>query len=308
MAPTVAVFVVLFVGKLRCTLLNEGRHTLETILGGEGGMEVAPFELQSFVQRRLVGRVDRFLAQTNDQGREGGNLFTQLNRLRDQLVGRNHLADEPRPFRFLGRDHVTGQTHLHGLRFAHRASRTLGTTGTGDRTERNLRLAEPCLIAGVDNVTHHRQLAATAERVPVNGRNDRLLCLGHSRPVGQEVGVDALGVRVRLHFLDVGTGRERLLAARDHDRSDRIVRLVPIQCVANFGHQPIAQRIQCLRSVQRDKSHILLLARQFRLDEFVRFGSSAAVEPQQFGLLLLLLLGQLGDTGSEKACNVGHLM
>ena len=61
-----------------------------------------------------------------------------------------------------------------------------------------------------------------------------------------------VGLHVALagHLLDVGAGRERLLAAGQDDRGDRRIAFEIVERRAKFGDQRRVQRVQRLRPVQ----------------------------------------------------------
>ena len=57
-----------------------------------------------------------------------------------------------------------GQHQVHRLGLADRARQALRAAGAGDDAELDLGLAELGAVGGDDEVAHHRQLAAAAER------------------------------------------------------------------------------------------------------------------------------------------------
>jgi hypothetical protein len=104
--------------------------------------------------------------------------------------------------------------------------------------------------------------------VAVDSGNDGFLCLGHTRPVVQEVAHDALGVGVVLHLFDIRASREGLLAASDDNSANSIVRLEDVQSLFHFVHQRTAQGVQRLGPVEGDNGDILFFASLFGFDEF----------------------------------------
>lgn len=230
-------------------------------------MEGATLVLETLLESGLVGCVDGLLAQLHDQIGVGADLLSQLDCLANQLISGNHLAGQTQLLRLLGGDHVTGEAHLHGLGLANDAGQTLSATGSGNGAQRNLGLTELGLIAGIDDVAHHGQLAATAQSVSINGSNDGLLGAGHLGPVVEEVALDALRVGVGQHLLDISSSSECLLASSQNDGSNALILAKSLQGGGQLLHQAIAKGVQSLGAVQRDDSHVLALASNFSLDE-----------------------------------------
>ena len=108
-------------------------------------------------------------------------------------------------------------------------------------------------VGGDDEVAHHRQLAAAAERKARHGGDHRLANRRQRLPVARDVAglVDVHVVEVG-HRRDVGAGGKRLLAAGDDDAADAIVAVVGLQRRTQVVHQRVVQRVELLRAVQRD--------------------------------------------------------
>ncbi len=64
--------------------------------------------------------------------------------------------------------------HIHRLRLADGAGQALRAAHAGHDAERDLGLAELGLVGGDDEVAHHRELAAAAEREARHRGDDRL--------------------------------------------------------------------------------------------------------------------------------------
>lgn len=283
----------LFVGELGWALLHECLHALlaiglswerennnvystvlkyklrnRTAYRRECGMEGATLELETFLQSCLVGCVDRLLAELHNQTRVGANLLAQFDCLTQQLIGWNNLADQANLFGLLGIDHVAGQAHFHGLRLADNASQALGATSSGNGAQCDLWLTELGLVARINDIAHHCQLTATAEGVTVDSRNDWLLGACHLSPVVQEITLNALGICVGSHLLDVGASGKSLLASSQHNGGNVAILAIALQGSGKFLHQAIAEGIQCLGAIQSDNSNIFLLSSHFSLNEF----------------------------------------
>ena len=73
-----------------------------------------------------------------------------------------------------GVHHAAGQDHVHGLGLADRARQALRAAHARHDAELDLGLAELGGVGGDDDVAHHRQLAAAAERKARDRGDDRL--------------------------------------------------------------------------------------------------------------------------------------
>ena len=67
-------------------------------------------------------------------------------------------------------------------------------------------MSELRLFAGINDVAHHRQFAASAEGEPVDGSDHRFRHGGHSIPMTEKIPAENAGEFVRLHFFDVSAG------------------------------------------------------------------------------------------------------
>lgn len=109
----------------------------------------------------------------------------------------------------------------------------------------------------------------TTHRISVNSRNNRLASPRDPIPFRQKVPLDALRVSVVQHLLDVGAGRERLLAARDDDRSDAVVGLEFIQGLGHLRHKAIAEGVQGFGAVKGDQAYVVFSTRGLGFDVLV---------------------------------------
>lgn len=98
----------------------------------------------------------------------------------------------------------------------------MGPAGAGDDPEEDLGLTEGGVVGGDAEVAGEGDLAPTPERVSCDRRDRRLGDPGErAGEVLQAVrGADHVDIGHRLHLLDVGTGREHLLAAIDDHGGD----------------------------------------------------------------------------------------
>ena len=111
--------------------------------------------------------------------------------------------------------------HFHRLRLADEAGQPLRAAGAGDDAELDLGLAEFGGVGGEDEIAHHREFAAAAEREARHRGDDRLAQPRDVLPARDEVLEEDIGEALVLHLLDVGAGGEGLLRAGQHDRADR---------------------------------------------------------------------------------------
>ena len=125
--------------------------------------------------------------------------------------------------------HAAGQAHLHRLGLADEAGQPLRAAGARHDAELDLGLAELGGVGGDDEVAHHGELAAAAEREAGDRRDRRLAAARDAVPGRDEVLLVGLHVGLGLHLLDVGAGGERLLAAGDDDAADAVVGLEGVE-------------------------------------------------------------------------------
>ena len=96
----------------------------------------------------------------------------------EQLVVGHQAVDEPELVGLLGADRVADRVHLERLGRADQPRQPLGAAEAGDDPEVDLGLAEGGAVGGQADVAGHRDLAAAAEREPVDrrdGHDPRLL-------------------------------------------------------------------------------------------------------------------------------------
>ena len=103
-----------------------------------------------------------------------GDFFRHRQRLFHQFVRGHDAADEAGALGLGGIHHPAGEAQVHRLGFADRPRQPLRAADAGDGAERDLRLAEFRGVGGDDDVAHHRQFAAAAERIAADRRDRRL--------------------------------------------------------------------------------------------------------------------------------------
>jgi hypothetical protein len=169
--------------------------------------------------------------------------------------GRYDPGDKARALR-LGRvHHAARQTEVHRLRFADGAGQALGAARARDDAQLDLGLTEPGRVGRDDEVAHHREFAAAAERKAGHRGDDRLAPSGDAVPGRDEV-VQIGGRKGEwLHLTDVGSGREGLLGPGDHDGSDRPVRVGGLERLVQLGHERGIEGVKILGPVQCYQDH-----------------------------------------------------
>ena len=125
------------------------------------------------VERRLVGAVDALLGHHDDRKRHGGDGLGGLHRLGQQVGRRHDAGDQTGALGFSGVHHAAGQAHVHRLGLADQAGQPLRAAGARHDAELDLRLAELGGVGGDDEVAHHGQFAAAAEREAGDRGDDR---------------------------------------------------------------------------------------------------------------------------------------
>ena len=153
-----------------------------------------------------------------------GDPLGDLDRLGEQIGGRHDAADEARALGLGGIHHPPGQAQIHRLGLADKARQALRPAGARHRAELDLGLAEARSVGGDDDVAHHRDLAAAAERKAGDRGDDRLAALRDPLPAaGDEVFEIDLGIGLAGHLLDIGAGGKGLVVAGQNDRAYRVI-------------------------------------------------------------------------------------
>ena len=136
-------------------------------------------------------------------------------------------------------------------RLADCPGQALGATGAGQDAEVDLRLAELRGFRRDDDVARHRELAAAAEAIARDGRDERRAQRANRVPAVDAAALVQIDRRRRRELADVGTGREHSLAAAEHDAADRVVFVELLQRADDLVHQLRGQRVERLRPVHQ---------------------------------------------------------
>ena len=171
---------------------------------------------------------DRIL--TDHQGRAQGFFH--------QLVQRHNTADQPCALG-LGRiHHAARERHVHSFGLAHRARQPLRAARAGDDAQLDLGLAEFCVVGCNDEIAHHRQLAAAAEREAAHGCDHRFANAANRFPIlGDVVALVNIGKAVSGHRANVSTGGKGFLAAGDDHAADFFIGIKGFERCAELVHE-----------------------------------------------------------------------
>ena len=128
----------------------------------------------------------------------------------------------------------TAQHHSAGQRFANTTDKPLRTARTRHGAESNLRQTKTRVIPGNHQVAQQRQLAARAQRVTVNHRDQRLVEGINTCPQAWANIVESGGQIFFRHFIKIGPGGEIARVAANHANADAGVRRRAFQRVSNL--------------------------------------------------------------------------
>jgi len=128
----------------------------------------------------------------------------------------------------------------------------LRAAGAGHDAEVDLRLSELRRLRRDDQVARHRQLAAAAEAIAGDGRDERRAQRADRVPL---VDASVLVELDRRRVGELGNVRaccERALVAADDDAADRAVVVEAAQGRHQLVHQRPGERVELLRPVEKD--------------------------------------------------------
>lgn len=211
-------------GPLGLLLLRKRLHPNLLVLAPEDTVEHPPLVLDAVPQRQVLTLVHHLLGPNDRHLGVARDGLRRLERaLHERLVARERPRRQPPLLRLDARERFARQDELHGLGLADRPGQSLATAGAGDRAQLDLGLAEVGPLRAVEDVGHHGELAAAAQRMTGHGGDDGLLDLGRElRPRLDEALRVGLGEGERRHLLDIRTSSERLLRAGQDDDRDAV--------------------------------------------------------------------------------------
>jgi hypothetical protein len=231
--------------EIRSALLCEGSHAFLLVGGGEGGLEAGLLVRQTLGQRALERLVDAVLAQRRGDARVGRDLLAHGERGRQKLLGLDDASNEARALGLGGGVLAAGEAPLHRARLADERREALRAAHAGDGADLDLGLAEDGLVGGKDDVHHHGELAAAAERVAVDGGDGGLADLEQAVEVLEHVGVVPVDELALGHLLDVRAGDEGLglRVAGDDDAADVGVLVERLEGGGELGGDLAVERV-----------------------------------------------------------------
>ena len=175
---------------------------------------------------------------------------------------RHHADHQIGALGFLGVHHPPGQAHFHRLGLADRAGQPLRAAHARRDAKLDLGLAEFGLVAGDDEIGHHRQLAAAAQREAVDRGDPGLAGLLHdlAGPGGEEIVEIEIRRLLLAHLLDVGARGEGLVARSGQYRAQ----LSLVGLIGREGRDQVLkhlriQGVERLRAVERDQRDLVML-------------------------------------------------
>lgn len=216
-------------------------------------MEHPPFKLYTFPQSRLLALVHHLLRRLRRYPRKPCNLLRCRQTALNALIGRLKTSRSKTPLlRHPPVDHPPRQYHLHRLTLPDRTRQPLRAPRPGYCPQCNLRLPKLRPRRAVQDIRHHRQLASTAQRVPIHGGDQRL---GHGArlrgPRGDEVVAVGLPERLVAHLGDVGASGKGLLTAGEDDGADVAIGVECAQGGVEFGEDGGREGVEFSRAVER---------------------------------------------------------
>mmetsp|Transcript_23312 Transcript_23312/g.40485 ORF Transcript_23312/g.40485 Transcript_23312/m.40485 type:complete len:241 (+) Transcript_23312:2883-3605(+) len=214
-------------------------------------MEYAPFKQEPLAQRHFEGPVHCFFDRHGRDHRLLGDFLCRTHRFFDQFFGRHDAADQPCALCLFGVHKTAREVHVHRLGLANGAGQALGAADACDNPQIDLGLAKLCRIRRNDEIAHHRQFAAPAQRI-AGDSGDHGLAHPHNRIRfgAKQVLGEHLDIGLVLHHLDVGAGGKRLFRAGDDDAPHLVIGLRGAHGIRHFAHQLVIEGIQRLGPVQ----------------------------------------------------------
>src|SRR3954452_13773818 len=207
---------------------------------------------------RVVHPVYHLLVVAHGEGGHLGDAARNPLRLGLKLVGRHHLHAEADRLGLLRRDRIAREDQQLGhLRIGEPGDHTGGHRAVAD-----FRLAELGVLRGDHDVAPERQLAAAPQAVAVH-RGDHWLGGVTYEHLARQVALQAVPPLVERAAValagtaKVGARAERTPCAREDDRPDGVVGARALEGGHDLARQRGTERVQLLRSIQRDPRDVL---------------------------------------------------
>jgi hypothetical protein len=225
---------------------------------GAHGISAFIIERGGVGHRHLEAVVDDVDDAAHRLGGLRGDGARQPEGLRGQRVRLDHPVHEADAPGLLRRDRRAGEHHLESPPPPHQARKPLRAAVAGDDPQRDLGQPQPGRPRRDPARAGHRDLAAAAEGVAVDGGDDRLAeALDEVAHPVPGLGEGARGLRRQPRELaDVGPGDERAVAgAGQHDGPDLVVGPEIGERRGQGGDRLRVQGVEHLRPVDGDRGH-----------------------------------------------------
>src|SRR5262249_9963577 len=160
--------------EVRGPLLEERLEPLGGVLGADHLVEGANLDLDGLVDWRLQAVVHRLDQHPGGEGRPLPQLARQRLRVGERLALLGKSVHQPDAVTLLGGDLRAEDQVLEGQPAPDQAGQTLGAAVAGDDAEAGLGLPHPRRLPEDADVAAHRDLAATPQRVAIDGGDHRL--------------------------------------------------------------------------------------------------------------------------------------
>lgn len=242
----------------------------------EQGVEQPALEDDALSEPCFERGVDGLLGHHGHRLGLPGDRLGDRERLFEEGFRGHHAGDQPGPLRFRGVHHPAREHQVHRLRLPHGPREPLRTAHAGDDAEVDLGLTELRVLGGDQQIAHHRQFAAAAQRVAGHRRDHGDPHPGELLPAAEPIGPVHFEMILGRHLLDVRTGGERLGRPREDHGAGAGIRIRRPDGLHHLGHGRQVQRIERLRPVEghdrdaptalhQDVLHGCLLLRHRRL-------------------------------------------
>src|ERR1700733_597958 len=248
--------------KRRRPLLQKRRSPFLLVFCRATNSKQSSLQKQPLGERHLHPFVDGLYRVLPRQRSVRNDLGRNRLRPRNQLRRRRHFIDQPDAMRFLRRDHLSRQHHLHGKAFAHQPRQPLRPAVPRNNSELHLGLPELRIIARETHGAGERQFASAAKCKSVHAGNHRL-----AQILDQiEHALATLRILFRRNrilpgqFADIGSSNKRLFAdASQNDNADAVVALNVMKRPAQFFDRGTVERVENFGTVDLDVSDRVFL-------------------------------------------------
>ena len=196
---------------------------LDRLDRGIGRIETADFAClrgaETVEQVRIANAVFIGLAFRSARDRLADLRFGKGDRICLKAVFAHQRVEQSDCFGLLRRYRIAADHEGEGGLRPDKARQALRASGARNQSQLHFGQAELCRRHGNAVMAGQRNLAAAAQRRPVDGRDDRLVARFHRIQRFRQIGAD----RRLAELGDIGAGKEGLTVAADHDCLDTVV-------------------------------------------------------------------------------------